>query len=199
MKIYIVRHGESKSNAAKYVAFSHTGLTDKGKEDAHKLGQRLSKEAVKIDIIYCSSLYRALQTLEEILNAGLEIDPKKIIISDLVREINRREFEGKNSEEYKVARVASGIDPNDFKCANGESENDVKKRAEKFLEQLFAGANKDDNVLLISHGHFIGQLVSLLGLGDLGHNHGAALSVIEIDPESKRGKVIFWNDTSHIN
>ena len=56
MKVYITRHGESVSNAEGYIAFSYTGLSDKGMVDAKKLGERLAKDGIKIDAVYCSFL-----------------------------------------------------------------------------------------------------------------------------------------------
>jgi broad specificity phosphatase PhoE len=178
MEIYIVRHGQSVSNAAGYIAYSHTGLTEKGKRKAKKLGKRLAKEGVKFDAVYCSPLYRALQTLEEILKAGLKIDQKNIFITDLVREINRREFEGKPREKYYKAQARSEVDSDDFRCKGGESENDVKKRAKKFKNLL--EETSFNNVLLISHGHFIAQFTSLFNLGKLGHNESTTLSLLEL-------------------
>jgi len=194
MNIYITRHGESISNAEGYVAFSYTGLSNKGLKDAKKLGERLSKENIKIEAIYCSSLYRTLQTMDQIFKGGFKINPKKVIVIDLIREINRFEFEGQPSTEYYAVRDTSDLDPDDFKCKGGESENDVKKRALKFKKMIEISGFK--NILIITHGHFIGRFNSIFGL-KLEHTNGAALSLLEIDGD--KAEVKFWNDTSHLS
>ncbi|HEX9008645.1 MAG TPA: histidine phosphatase family protein [Patescibacteria group bacterium] len=193
MKVYITRHGESVSNAEGYIAFSYTGLSDKGMEDAKKLGERLAKENIKIDAIYCSSLYRTLQTMDQIFKGGFKIDPKKVIVTDLVREINRAEYEGVPSTEYYAVRDASGMDPDDFKCKGGESENDVKRRAAEFKKMIEESGY--ENILVVTHGHFIGRFNSLFGM-KLEHTTGGALSLLEI--EGGKAEVKFWNDTSHL-
>lgn len=193
MKIYIVRHGESEGNAREFISFSHTPLTSKGHGDVRKLGKRLTKEGVKIDRVYCSTLYRSLQTLEDLLKTGLKVNGKAIELSDLLREINRKEFEGREKTLYYSEKDASNS-PEDYRCKNGESENDVKKRAEEFIKIIKKA--KYENVLIITHGHFLKHFMSLLGLGGLDHLRGASLSLVQISP--KKSEVIFWNDTAHL-
>lgn len=194
MKIYITRHGESVSNAEGYIAFSYTGLSDKGILDAKKLGERLVKENIKIDAIFCSSLYRTLQTMDQIFKGGFKIDPKKVFITDLIREINRLEFEGQPSAEYYAVRDTSGSNPDDFKCKGGESENDVKTRAVEFKNVIEKSGF--ENILIITHGHFIGRFNSLFGM-KLEHTTGGALSLLEI--KGDKAEVSFWNDISHLD
>ena len=193
MKVYITRHGESVSNAEGYIAFSYTGLSDKGMVDAKKLGERLAKDGIKIDAVYCSSLFRTLQTIDQIFKGGFKIDPKKVIVTDLVREISRLEFEGQPSTEYYAIRDSSGLDPDDFKCKGGESENDVKRRAAEFKNLIEKSGF--ENILVITHGHFIGRFNSLFGM-KLEHTTGGGLSLLEI--EGDKAEVKFWNDTSHL-
>ena len=193
MKVYITRHGESVSNAEGYIAFSYTGLSDKGMVDAKKLGERLAKDGIKIDAVYCSSLFRTLQTIDQIFKGGFKIDPKKVIVTDLVREISRLEFEGQPSTEYYAIRDSSGLDLDDFKCKGGESENDVKRRAAEFKNLIEKSGF--ENILVITHGHFIGRFNSLFGM-KLEHTTGGGLSLLEI--EGDKAEVKFWNDTSHL-
>lgn len=193
MKVYITRHGESVSNAEGYIAFSYTGLSDKGMVDAKKLGERLAKENIKIDAVYCSSLFRTLQTMDQIFKGGFKIDPKKVFVTDLVREINRAEYEGQPSTEYYAVRDSSGLDPDDFKCKGGESENDVKRRAAEFKKMIEESGY--ENILVITHGHFIGRFNSLFGM-KLEHTTGGALSLVEV--EGDKAEVKLWNDTSHL-
>ena len=193
MKIYITRHSESISNAEDFIAFSYTGLSDKGMADAKSLGERLARENIKIDVVYCSSLFRTLQTMDQIFKGGFKVDPKKVFVTDLVREINRAEYEGRPSTEYYAVRDASGLDPDDFKCKGGESENDVRRRAAEFKKLVEESGF--ESILVITHGHFIGRFNSLFGL-KLEHTIGGALSLLEIDGD--KAEVKFWNDVTHL-
>lgn len=194
MNLYIVRHGESDGNANRFISFSHTGLTAKGHQDARNLGKRLAKKNITIDRVYCSTLYRSIQTLEDLIKTGLTVDQKNIELTELIIEINRKEFEGRNRTEYYQQKAAHES-PDDYCCLNGESENDVKARAVKFRKVL--KKDKSKNVLIITHGHFLKHLMDLLGLYNLGHLTGASLSLVKITP--KKSNVVFWNDTEHIS
>ena len=193
-KLYIVRHGQSEGNIIRQVSFSHTPITEKGRNDSYKLGKRLKREKVKIDAIFYSPLTRSVQTLEAIKEGGFDVSQIQVKPSPLLQEINRKEFEGKPSEEYYAKRVESGLLPDDYRCKGGESENDVKKRAIKFLNYL--KSSKFDSVLIVTHGHFIAWIMKLLELSNPGHLHGASLSLIEID--GNKAKMVFLDDASHL-
>ena len=108
MKIYIARHGESVSNAGGYIAYPYTGLSVKGLKDASSLGKRFAKENIKIDAIYCSNLFRALQTLDRFLENYKLTNLNKIFVTDLLNEICRFDYSGRPSSEYYADRDASG-------------------------------------------------------------------------------------------
>lgn len=178
MKIYLVRHGESESNAKGIIGSLETGLTEKGIAQAKELGEKLSKENIPFDVVYCSNMRRGRQTLEEFIKAGLNVNEDKIFTTDLINEIDRKEFEGKPTTEYYAARDASGLDPNEYKCEGGESEMDVRKRAMEFKEMVEKSGF--ENILVISHGHFLGQLTSIYDIKDIGRNGNGSLLVLEI-------------------
>ena len=57
MKLYIVRHGQSKSAAGCYV---DEELTNTGREHGKKIANLFNDR--KIDVIFCSPLKRMIQT-----------------------------------------------------------------------------------------------------------------------------------------
>ncbi len=193
-KLYIVRHGQSEGNIIKHVSFAHTPITEKGRNDAYRLGKRLKREKIKVDIIFYSPLTRSAQTLEAIKEGGFDISQIQVKPNPLLQEINRKEFEGKPSDEYYAKRSESGLPVNDYRCKGGESENDVKKRAIKFLDNF--KSSKFDSVLIVTHGHFIAWIMILLGFSDIGHMHGASLSLVKINGNNAR--VAFLDDISHL-
>lgn len=67
-RVIIVRHGQSSYNSLKMIQgrCDESVLTEKGYEDAHKVGAALS--SLKFDAVYSSPLQRAKQTAEVILS-----------------------------------------------------------------------------------------------------------------------------------
>ena len=62
---YLIRHGQSESNALPGHLFSldyDTNLTSRGEEQARRLGKRLAAERVTFDRIYSSTYRRAIST-----------------------------------------------------------------------------------------------------------------------------------------
>ena len=71
-EFYFIRHGESESNAIPGLVTGvdfDSPLSEKGGAQARLLGQRLRDEGVLLDRVYSSSLVRAVQTTEAILEA----------------------------------------------------------------------------------------------------------------------------------
>lgn len=193
-RLYIIRHGQSEGNATKHISFASTPITEKGRSNAYKLGKRLKKEQIKIDAIFYSPLTRSVQTLEAIKKGGFDVSKIQVKENPLLQEINRKEFEGKPSKEYYTDRTKSGLPLNDYRCKGGESENDVKKRAKKFLN--YFNNSEFNSVLIITHGHFIAWIIKLLGFSAPSHLHGTSLSLIEID--GKDAKTVFLDNISHL-
>jgi len=63
--LYLVRHGQSSWDDVK-LADRDRPLTDKGKNDAAKVGKRLAESEVSVDVILASPAKRALATAEAI-------------------------------------------------------------------------------------------------------------------------------------
>ncbi len=104
MNIILVRHGESIANfkdisQGKGDDWADTSLSEKGKEQALKVAERLKSE--KIDVIYSSDLKRAVQTAKEINkfhNVKIKIDPR---LRDMLDNENLEEFIKKCEESFK--------------------------------------------------------------------------------------------------
>ncbi|MCL4367102.1 histidine phosphatase family protein [Patescibacteria group bacterium] len=189
MKLYLVRHGQSQGNSLGMISSPDTPLTERGQKDTLNLGRMILKENINFDLVLCSPLSRTRQTLGQILKSGVTISPKQVCYIDLIREINRKEFEGKAREEYYAKRDSSGVNPDDFRCKEGESENDVRIRAKEFLKYL--ETLKVGSILVITHGHFIKHLVELFRIDVAYYLRGASLSLIEW--ENEQVKVIYWD------
>jgi len=155
MRLIIIRHGETEENVKKLIQGRIPGkLTKKGISQSKKLAKRLKNE--KIDAIFSSDLKRAEDTVKEI--AKFQKAPV-FYISEL-REKNFGVFEGCPREEYYSAVEKSNLSFGKFKPENGESLEEVKKRIERFLQELFK-KYKGKTVLLCTHGGVIKSVFAI--------------------------------------
>lgn len=187
MKLYIVRHAQSKRNT-KEISEVDAELSPIGHEQAKRLGIYFKK--VKVDKIYCSTLKRARNTLKEILPYTGKVP---IVYSDEIVEHHMGIY-GENGKDdwdlYIKDALNAGLSVMEFRPKKGESLFDTYKRAGRFYKKLLK-RHINNKVLIISHGTF-GKYLILNALGlyisesvYFGLNN-ASVSVLDID---KNGKV----------
>lgn len=150
MRLYLVRHGETKAKSLGSRTFN-TGLSDKGIEQAKRCGLFFKNK--KIDVVYCSVLERAKQTLECMRPF---LGNAKVIFTSEINERSKGKY--KNDKEYEVALKASGLKDHQFRPRYGENYFDVEKRAQSFWEFLKKN-HSEDTVLLVGHGIFFRLLI----------------------------------------
>ena len=145
MKLYLVRHGQKAGWDR------NSPLAKRGIEQAKRLGMALEDKS--IDKIYCSTWLRAKQTLDYLKPYLEGID---IGYTERIREHDHGEL--KTREEFDEKLKESGLKEHEYTPKNGENFFDLEKRAQEFLEYLKKKHN-EDNVLLVSHGHFLRFLI----------------------------------------
>ena len=189
--IYLARHAET----AWTVSGQHTGLTDlplteRGKQDARKLGDRLT--SLSVAKVFTSPLQRAACT-SELAGFGAIAEPDP----DLV-EWNYGKYEGLTSQEIYAQRPDWQI----FRdgCPGGESPEQVGERADRVLSRVRAVRG---NVLLFSSGHFLRVLaVRWLGLPAAAGRYfllgTASLSALGYEHHISEPAIRLWNDMNHI-
>lgn len=146
MKLIIVRHGETESNAKHIVQGKDAGkLTAKGIDQAKKVGKEL-KEKYKVDMVFCSPIGRCVDTL----NIILEEYPieGEIFMSKLIEERDFGEFTG--TQSAMIDWESLNQDNKINKELGVESWDEVKKRAELFLEDLKL-EDENKTILIVSH------------------------------------------------
>lgn len=126
MKVRFLRHAESVFNATGN-SDKDCSITEKGKEQASKLKEHF-------DIIICSTMKRACQTLD-----NSQMTYGKLIFTDLCRE--------------KRVDICDFLDCEDEK--DKESDEELKLRIKKFLCFLKSQVSSYQRVLVISHRDFI--------------------------------------------
>lgn len=162
INIYLIRHGESEGNIVPdAIGQSHdTKLTDKGQEQAAKLGKRFSD--VHFDRIISSTYLRALHT-SQIFIENLKDVPDVISYTDKLVEYNPGDWKGKKrSEIYANPKNFADIHylHMGFPFPNGETYNQVERRATSCIEDsiiynkdiLKLAESKELNIAVFSHG-----------------------------------------------
>ena len=162
MKLYFVRHGQTKYNISQVYQTENAELSELGIKQAKILAKRFSK--IPIDIIYSSPMKRAKQTAK-IINKSLK---KKIIYSNFLKE--RRspsEFLGKRTDSPEILKINKirNLHENDpfWHYSDEEIFIEFKERVKKFFNIL--SKTKKENILVVTHGGPIRMMIFLM-MGD---------------------------------
>ena len=168
MKLHLIRHAESKANAASDLDnptyYYDAQITSKGKEQAKKLHDKIKH--INFDKYFCSPLTRTLETF------SIVFPNKKPIIDPLIREhlyhscdvgrqpkILKKEFTDYNFNNLKDFWWNNNISIND-KIIKKENHNDIKLRLVTFLKNI--QRLKDKNIVIVSHGTFLSQITNYM-------------------------------------
>ncbi len=161
MKIYLMRHGETKWNKrSKLQGQVDIPLAQEGIEQAEKSAEGMKD--IPFDYIFSSPLKRAYKTAQIVRSDR----PVEIVKDDRLKEMGFGTAEGKligkmlaNPTMVRYQRFRH--DPEHFRPAkNGEYFQDVLKRTEEFFEEQVAPLEgKAENVLIVAHGCVVRSLI----------------------------------------
>lgn len=198
MKLIIVRHAEAEHNVGSYTGIDgHSQLTDKGKEQAKRLAERLSGE--HIDAAFTSDFVRARDTAQSIIQFHPQI---KLQSSELLRERNMGELVGASREAYAAAVTAAGVKWFEYIPRGGESMLETQSRAERFIKEIVP-IYRTKTVLLVSHMGWNRALLAYL----LDHDYensppirmlNSAISIVEIRDDGPNIAHVM-NDAGHLD
>ncbi|NBO63994.1 MAG: histidine phosphatase family protein [Acidobacteria bacterium] len=153
MKLYFVRHGETRENVGNIIQGHQAGtLTDLGHAQARRLAQRLG--AVEFDAIYASDLGRVVETARYVgafQRAAVEYDQR-------LRERGAGIFEGRPRQVLWEAEALSGQPQAEFRPEGGESFLDLQARIEGFVNSIL-DQHQGQTVLALAHGGWNRQLL----------------------------------------
>jgi len=187
MKIYIVRHGQTKENKKRIFQGHLPGtLSNLGIQQSKKVGIRLKD--IDFDFVLSSDLKRAKETLKEILDKN---PIKKIYFSKSLREKDYGIYSGRPR-----IKVSDEIAEREF-----ESKEAVYKRAEKIVSKILKENAK--NVLVIGHGSMNKYLITVLLKKDnafrkqLPRMENGNISIINFSDKNNSNIEIF-NDINHL-
>jgi len=190
--VYLARHGETAwSLSGQHTGLTDLPLTDNGKNNAVRLGQRL--KGLTFAKVFTSPLQRASLTAKLAGFAEVaEVDP------DLV-EWNYGQYEGLTTKEIHAQRPGWEL----FRdgCPGGESPDQIAARADRVISRARA---INGNVVLFSSGHILRVIgARWLGLSARGGGYfllsTASLSLLGYEHNLSEPVVRLWNDTSHLS
>jgi broad specificity phosphatase PhoE len=207
-ELYLIRHGESVANVEPIIAGMEgdTGLTDRGREQARLLEDRLRAEEVRADQLYTSTLPRARETAEYVARA-LQLPAQP---DDELHELRPGEADGLTVDEWRSRYVSPGQpavrDPFQPFSPGGESWATFLARTGAALTAL-VDDHPDQTVVAVCHGGTIEASFYLaFGLGGSGNRVGFAPLNTSITrwrhrrgPEGRREwTVVTFNDAGHL-
>jgi len=140
MKIYFAAHSTTTDNEAKISSgWKDVGLSELGVQQSKEMGERFKN--IKIDLICCSDLKRAVDTVRIAFG-----DKYTIIVDQRLRELNYGDFEGKPSEIVEPIKKDHIKEP----YPNGESYEQATERVQNFYKEL-KEKYPDKTVLIVGH------------------------------------------------
>ncbi len=191
VRIGLIRHGLTDWNAAGRIqGQTDIPLNGEGREQAEHLGRRLLTEEYQWDYIITSGLSRAQETgeiISKLLNVPL-LEPDARL-----KERAFGQIEGLTSEE-RVARWGKSWETLDL---GQEQIADIQIRAQAFLGDL-GSAYPDQNVLIVTHGAFLANLLTALYKDRYTERIGN-LSLTILEKERDDWRPLLYNCTRHLS
>jgi broad specificity phosphatase PhoE len=189
--LYLARHGET----AWSLSGQHTGrtdlpLTDKGRENALRLRERLTD--LKFAMVLASPLQRAKVTCEIAgFGAQAQIDPN-------LYEWDYGEYEGRRTIDIRKERLDWQL----FRdgCPGGETLGQVSARADQVVARVRANGG---DVLVFSSAHILRILTARwLGMDATAAAclmlSTASLSILTYEHDLAHPAILLWNDVHHL-
>lgn len=164
--LVLVRHGQSTWNLEnRFTGWTDVPLTFKGKEEAKEAGQILKNHNFTFDKAYTSTLKRANQTLDIILE---ELNLNIPIIKD--KALNERHYgslQGMNKDqaalEFGKEQIHIWRRSYDIAPPEGESLKDTAERTLPFFREIICPEIRaGKNILIAAHGNSLRSIIMML-------------------------------------
>lgn len=163
--LYLIRHGEAVSNVEPVIAGLHgdRGLTDRGREQAALLEERLRTDPLGADVLYVSTLPRALETGAYVARA-LQLPVQE---TEELHELRPGAADGLTIAQWRASgdRDVPPRDPFQPFSPYGESWADFLVRTGAALSRLVA-RHEGQTVVAVCHGGVLeASFLLAFGLG----------------------------------
>lgn len=171
-QLILIRHGQSTWNAEnRFTGWVDVPLSEAGRAEARKGGERLAAEGVRVDRAYTSTLVRAIDTGRIVLEALGQPELSQI----QAWELNERFYGALTGRDKNQARDEFGEEQvhlwrrgYDVDVPGGESLKDTTARTLPYFARVIVPATREVGVVLVSaHGNSLRAIVKELdGLDD---------------------------------
>ena len=147
MKLYLIRHGESRANREGIFSLPTVPLTEQGIKDAESVGRVIS--GTKFDRVLVSPYTRARQTLEHAMPG---------VVGEIVDDLHEYdcgclEGNGREEMEKRFPNLSEYTRVDNYSVFGGEDYADVRARARSVMNYVASlGAER---VAAFSHAGFI--------------------------------------------
>jgi 2,3-bisphosphoglycerate-dependent phosphoglycerate mutase len=196
-RLYLVRHAQSQGNTGEDLASGDADLTDVGREQARRLGERLKTQ--KISRVYASPLRRTQQTAAAIADAtGLEVIPKADLREVELGQADHDIRKLPDKERAKVARLI--MSQGTWDAFPGSEGSDVARNRVRGVIREIVNDHPGERLVVVAHAAFIQTFVSVvLGLQRdfIFYPFNASITSIR----AKDGRFVLWrmNDIAHLD
>jgi 2,3-bisphosphoglycerate-dependent phosphoglycerate mutase len=162
--LVLVRHGESEWNRLnRFTGWKDVGLTEEGMAEAHRAGAMLKETGQRFDCAFTSTLKRAHNTLDIILD---ELGQGRLptVKAAALNERDYGELVGINKDEARKRWGAEQVHlwqrSYDIAPPGGESLKDTAARVVPFFEKwIVPELQKGKSVILVAHGNSLRSLI----------------------------------------
>ncbi|MBD5805609.1 histidine phosphatase family protein [Limosilactobacillus walteri] len=202
--VYFVRHGETYFNRfARLQGWSDTPLTEKGIENAQKIGEVLAD--LRIDYLFSSDLKRAVDTARILIANHPTATMKEPVQKKFFREVFYGSFEGHSNEEGAIwasylgekrfRRIGEVVDEFGVEKAHdllkaadpahlAEDSRELNTRVEQAISFL-RDLPDNSNVVVATHGSIIQYIAGMYGDARRKYEnlHNGALMKMVLDKE----------------
>ena len=201
-RLYLIRHGQTDFNLKGIVQGGgiDSDLNATGREQGKRFFQLYQEEG--FDRVYCSTLKRTWQTIQDFESVGYQINRKAGL-----DELSWGALEGKEQDaETKVhfRRVLGMWNAGQLeeKMDGGESPLEVWNRAKESLDEIVEEVGAGGKALICTHGRTMRVILSqMMGYGlhqmRLFPHHNTALNVLTRQPNG-RWLAERLNDLTHL-
>lgn len=201
-RLYLIRHGQTDFNLRGIVQGGgiDSDLNSTGRAQGRRFYE--SYQSIEFDKVYCSSLKRTRQTIQDFQKAGYKIEQKKGLDELSWGVIEGKERSIEIGEEFDRVLNLWNAGRLDAKMEGGESPEEVWLRAKESLNQIVAEVGTGGKALICTHGRTLRIILSqLMGYGmhqmRLFPHHNTTLNVLVRQPNG-RWLAERLNDLSHL-
>jgi broad specificity phosphatase PhoE len=201
--IYLVRHGQTEGNQARFYQHLDTPLSETGKKQAENVARRFAN--ISIDVVIASDMERANDTARSVA----KVTGHSVITEPLFREIARPSVvRGKLIADPTTTEIRKFTDENfatGLRHSDEENFFDLKNRGNQALKYLLD--RQEEALVVVTHGMFLKMLMAVMVFGEsldarefnaINNFLHASNTGITKCTHDREWLLVNWNDDAHL-